>query len=152
MPDIRFCSKCGERIKLKRASDPFFRSFCPRCSSRFKSIRLALFAIPALSGAIGFAIGHYTSAREPFYLLGTPVDLTTSEVPSAAVNNGDHSFVGSDRSGLPDHRALSPGTAEAICGARTKSGKPCQRKVKGGGYCWQHRDKQAAKEKGPGGR
>jgi len=25
------------------------------------------------------------------------------------------------------------------CGARTKSGKACRRKVKGGGYCYQHR-------------
>jgi hypothetical protein len=27
----------------------------------------------------------------------------------------------------------------SICGARTKSGKACRRKVKGGGYCYQHR-------------
>jgi hypothetical protein len=26
-----------------------------------------------------------------------------------------------------------------ICGAPTKSGKPCRRRVKGGGRCWQHR-------------
>jgi hypothetical protein len=103
-----------------------------------------------LSGGIGFAIGHYTSTREPFHFLGTPVELTASDKVPA--NNGDHSFVGTDSSRLPDHRVLSPGTAETICGARTKSGKPCQRKVKGGGYCWQHRDKQPGKEKGAGGR
>nr|AUN37137.1 hypothetical protein [uncultured bacterium] len=28
-----------------------------------------------------------------------------------------------------------------ICGAPTASGRPCQRKVHGGGYCWQHKDK-----------
>ena len=152
MPAIRFCSKCGERIKLKHKSDLLFHSVCPRCSSRLKSIRLALLAIPALSGVIGYAIGHYTSAREPFYLLGTPVEATGSDGPPAAVRNGNHSFVGSDRTGLAGNRALSAGTSEAICGARTKSGKPCQRRVKGGGYCWQHRDKQAAKEKGLDGR
>lgn len=26
----------------------------------------------------------------------------------------------------------------ALCGAKTKSGKPCKRKVKGGGFCYQH--------------
>ncbi|MEW6210375.1 MAG: DUF5763 domain-containing protein, partial [Acidobacteriota bacterium] len=34
----------------------------------------------------------------------------------------------------------APASANAsICGARTRSGKPCQRKVQGGGYCYQHR-------------
>lgn len=27
----------------------------------------------------------------------------------------------------------------SLCGARTKKGSPCQRRVAGGGYCWQHR-------------
>ena len=27
----------------------------------------------------------------------------------------------------------------STCGARTKSGKPCRRKVKGGGFCYQHK-------------
>lgn len=27
----------------------------------------------------------------------------------------------------------------SICGARTKKGTPCQRRVVGGGYCYQHR-------------
>jgi hypothetical protein len=32
----------------------------------------------------------------------------------------------------------------AICGARTKKGTPCQRRVRGGvGRCWQHRGKPA---------
>ncbi|QTE22676.1 DUF5763 domain-containing protein [Polaribacter cellanae] len=27
----------------------------------------------------------------------------------------------------------------SLCGAKTKSGKACKRKVKGGGYCYQHK-------------
>ena len=30
------------------------------------------------------------------------------------------------------------GSGSSICGAPTKDGTPCQRKVSGGGYCWQH--------------
>lgn len=30
-------------------------------------------------------------------------------------------------------------TSSGYCGARTKSGGSCRRKVSGGGYCWQHR-------------
>lgn len=32
----------------------------------------------------------------------------------------------------------SSGTTVNICGAKTKSNKPCQRKVSGGGRCYQH--------------
>ena len=30
-----------------------------------------------------------------------------------------------------------------FCGAQTKKGTPCSRRVKGGGRCWQHKDKEA---------
>ncbi|MFV0389060.1 MAG: hypothetical protein ACK5NT_09920 [Pyrinomonadaceae bacterium] len=30
-----------------------------------------------------------------------------------------------------------------FCGARTKKGKPCSRRVKGGGRCWQHKGQKA---------
>jgi hypothetical protein len=30
-----------------------------------------------------------------------------------------------------------------ICGALTREGRPCQRRVKGGGFCYQHRDASA---------
>jgi hypothetical protein len=46
----------------------------------------------------------------------------------------------------------SRGSMEPICGAPTKSGRPCRRKVKDGGYCWQHRDKSGVKSQHPNGR
>ena len=141
MVPARFCSQCGERIKLRRTSVLPFCSFCPKCLPRVWRFRLMLIAIPALCAAIGFTLGHYTSPREPFYFLGTPVDLSATRVAPAAGNNGDHLSRGSDT-------LIAPGAAETICGARTRSGKPCQRKVKGGGYCWQHRNRQAPNEKG----
>lgn len=30
-----------------------------------------------------------------------------------------------------------------FCGAETKKGTPCSRKVKGGGRCWQHKDRES---------
>lgn len=32
-------------------------------------------------------------------------------------------------------------TSTAVCNAPTKSGGKCTRRVKGGGYCFQHKDK-----------
>lgn len=33
----------------------------------------------------------------------------------------------------------SGGSGSTYCGAPTKDGTPCKRKVSGGGYCWQHK-------------
>lgn len=134
----KFCSECGERLKFKRAGILRLRSFCPRCPARLRRNRLMLVAIPALCAAIGFAIGHYTSTREPFYFIGTPVDLSANSVAQPAAN----------RTQVLGQPVGSSSVADAICGARTRSGKACQRKVKGGGYCWQHRDKQAEPKRG----
>lgn len=146
MAAARFCSECGERLKVKHAAIPLFRSFCPRCSTRFRRTRLILIAVPLLCAVIGFALGHYTSAREPFYFIGTPVDLTANRVAPSADNNSDHSSRGNATLTRPEQLVISSSAADTICGARTKSGKPCRRKVKGGGYCWQHRDKNGPKK------
>lgn len=139
MTAARFCSECGERLKVKRPGIPALSSFCPRCSARFRRFRPILIAVPVFCAAIGFALGHYTSARAPFYFIGTPVNVTA--------NSGAPPDTTSDRSSrgstTPPEQLLNlPGAADSVCGARTKSGKPCRRKVKGGGYCWQHRDQK----------
>jgi len=97
-----------------------------------------LIAVPLVCAAIGFSIGHYTTAREPFYLIGTPVDLSTNSVPASSVGNGDPL--------RQPERILTPSDAGSVCGAQTKSGKPCRRKVKGGGHCWQHRAASAPRK------
>jgi len=140
MASARFCSECGERIKIRHSRIPSFRCFCRPCSPRFRRFRLMLIAIPVLCVLVGFAIGHYTVAREPFYLMGTPVDLTTNRVAPSGDNNGNHSFGGKATTTLPEQLLISPSATDGICGARTKSGKPCRRRVNDGGYCWQHRD------------
>ena len=152
MVAARFCSECGERLRVKRPGTLPFRSFCPRCSPHFRRIRLMLIAVPFLCAAIGFAIGHYTSAHEPFSFIGTPVDLSANPVARSADATNHLSSQGNETPSHPEQLAISSSAAEAICGARTKSGKPCQRKVKGGGYCWQHRDRQAPKKEGSAGK
>jgi hypothetical protein len=139
MAAARFCSECGARLKVKRTSNLPFRSFCPECSPRVNRIRLLLLALPILCVAIGFAIGSYTTTREPFYFIGTPIDTGVNRVRSSSDNNGNPSSGGNATLRPPEQRAISPGAVGSFCGAQTRSGKPCRRKVKGGGYCWQHR-------------
>ena len=89
----RFCPSCGERLKKKAGSLPF-PSVCTRCSTRTTPARMKPIAVAAICIAIGFVLGHYTSPREPFYYIGTPLELgatdigtstTDSKVPAATV-------------------------------------------------------------------
>jgi len=139
MPAVRFCSQCGEQLRSNRTAFLPLRAFCRNCTPRFRTARLILLAAAAACTVIGFAIGHLTTTRERFLYIGTPVE--SSRMKSSPDKYGDHSTRSSDSVTQREQLVISSSAAEGICGARTKSGKPCQRKVKGGGYCWQHRDK-----------
>lgn len=141
MAAARFCSECGEQLRAKRLGSLPFRSFCSRCSPRFRRARLMLIAAPALCAAIGFAIGHSTTAREPFYYIGTPVESSATRPAPSTDHPAAHSSAATEALTQHERLVISSSAADAICGARTKSGKPCKRKVKGGGHCWQHRSK-----------
>lgn len=130
MRSPRFCSECGEKLLARPNRALRARAFCKECAppvwrSRFVSAAALLLLI-----VISFAAGRYTGSREPFYFIGTPVELAPA----------------SDR--LAENNSLRPvgepaEATTALCGAPTKSGAPCRRRVRGGGYCFQHRDKPA---------
>jgi hypothetical protein len=145
----RFCSECGERLMLKRLGSLPFRAYCYRCLPRFRPARLMLIVALASCAAIGFTIGHFTAAREPFYYLGTPIDPSSVRINPSSDDKPTHSSRSSEGVTHSEHLVISPSAAGAICGARTKSGRPCQRKVKGGGYCWQHRSKPGTDQVAP---
>ncbi|MCA1555976.1 MAG: hypothetical protein LC747_04720, partial [Acidobacteria bacterium] len=70
-----------------------------------------------------------------------------SQIPTAgrdsrpATNNLTATAYGADGTAL--ERPTDPAEVVSICGARTKKGTPCSRRVRGTGRCWQHRGKPA---------
>lgn len=144
MRAAKFCSNCGEQLKAERANALPFRSYCACCAPRFRAMRLTLVAAFALCLTIGYAIGHYNAPRQSFYLIGTPIDPVKKgdeQSGATAQANANNSLAQGDK-----QPAASADRAAQMCGALTKSGKPCRRKVAGGGYCWQHRDKYGPKK------
>ena len=140
MAAFGFCSACGARLKIVRRSRvPPFRSLCAYCSQRVPGARWILIGVPLLCASIGFGIGYYTRATEPFYFIGTPVEMTVDRFASGAHHSSDQSSLVHPTLNRPEHPAISTSAVDEVCGAQTKSGKPCRRKVKGGGHCWQHR-------------
>jgi hypothetical protein len=142
----RFCSECGERLKTKRLASVPFRSFCVQCSPRFKRVRWMLIGAGVLCAIIGFAAGRYTNhPGETFHFIGTPLDVNTGGVVSAPAQKAAASSSDGESPTRAERLVIPQSSASPVCGARTRSGKSCQRRVKGGGYCWQHREKSEKK-------
>ena len=147
MPGAKFCSACGTSLPTDHANSLFARATCAHCRPRFRLARLMLIASFALCGAFGYVVGRNATPRQPFPLLGTPIDPQASA--SASSTASQPLEANKPMADSAPQAASASSTVTTICGAPTKSGKPCQRKVVGGGYCYQHRDKYGAKQKAP---
>ena len=136
-----FCSECGERLKTKRARLLFPRARCYQCDRGLRrSSSILLSGMLVLSLSAGFVVGRYTRKPEPFYIIGTPIQPRSSS-PVSSADGGSQEDVHPE--GQVERR--SGAQVDSICGAPTRSGKPCQRRVRGGGFCWQHRKKSVSR-------
>ena len=116
-----FCSQCGEKIVRLRWRFWTSRRFCDKCAPRFtrpQLLRRALAAIALL--LFGVLLGRGVR-HEPRPL------VIERQVSTPAAQNS---------SGLPPPASVDD---VYICGARTKKGAPCSRRVHGPVRCWQHK-------------
>jgi len=82
-----------------------------------------LFGAALLGG--GYMVGRWSAAEPPPLIIERASSQAVADAPSA--------------------RAVQPVENERvyICGARTKKGTPCQRRVRSLERCWQHRGRPA---------
>jgi hypothetical protein len=87
---------------------------------------------------LGFELARLTTPRDHVFLIGTPIE----RAGNGLVGGGISSTLDASK-GLTTRNEdpFGLGKKGGICGAPTRSGRPCSRRVKGGGFCWQHRDK-----------
>ncbi len=152
-----FCAECGERVARERWRPWTSRRFCSACDVRFRRRRIvAPFALTVALVGAGFMAGRAVSPAAPPLVVARG-ELALSPLPKdvAAVRKTDGTTTaaaGADGSrtsptpapaygpdGTENERPTDPGEIISICGARTKKGTPCSRRVRGTGRCWQHR-------------
>lgn len=149
-----FCCECGERVVRARWRVWTSRRFCRECRTRFRraGVMRALVLVCVLGGS-GFMLGRLARPAAPPLVLERGAAAVLAPVPAPEASRA--AAGGREGAGMkpgpaygPDgsanERPTEPDEVVYICGARTKKGAPCQRRVRGPGRCWQHRGKPAA--------
>ena len=157
-----FCAHCGEKIERAEWNIWTSRRFCQVCESEFKGqdlIPRAIVGVGVLALVLGF--GSYLKSgppetqafRQPRKFVEQTVPVGQTPPASRAGSSAEN--VNSTLPRQPEQRNVSSVTnaagaaplskpkvesAEPIyyCGAATKKGTPCSRRVKGNVRCFQH--------------
>jgi hypothetical protein len=146
-----FCAECGERIVRLRWRVWTSRRFCAACDGRFRKGRVLwpIILCVALTG-LGFFAGRAMRHAPPPLVIerGAPNSPPLpAQTPAAGrqiganAENANARVYGAD--GTERERPTEAAELVSICGARTKKGTPCSRRVRGTGRCWQHRGRAA---------
>ncbi len=116
-----FCSECGEKIVRLRWRVWTSRRFCEKCAAHLRRTHWLQRACAVLG----------------LVLFGMFIGRGWRREPQALVIQRTVTTTGPNSSSSPQPVT----TADTyICGAKTKKGTPCSRRVHGPVRCWQHRD------------
>jgi hypothetical protein len=152
-----FCCHCGEKIIRETWTPLTSRRFCDFCAVEQKQhdlIHRALAIVVTLIGVAGlmayFGSGSGRSgkdataaAQEPKRAIsetaaGPPANAKAAD-PGIPVNtNASTTTATEPKTGQRTAQAGSSTESVYYCGAITKKGTPCTRRVKTPGRCWQH--------------
>ena len=137
-----FCCECGEPVLRPRVHMWASRRFCRACSPRFRraGLKRALL-LASLLFLPGFLLGRLLRPPPPPLLLERGAQPVVAPLIPAPAQASTQPAYGPD--GTAGERPTETEEVVYICGARTKKGTPCQRRVRGPGRCWQHRGKPA---------
>ena len=132
-----FCSECGAKVLRLHWHFWTSRRFCNDCARHLRRARLgpAVLLMLTLFGT-GFIVGRARRPAAPPLVIERRSDSPLSDgaptLQTGTSRPGD--------SGVTS-RASRDLTTEDVytCGARTKKGTPCSRRVHGPVRCWQHK-------------
>jgi len=136
-----FCAECGTKVLHLRWHLWTSRRFCNDCARRLRKARMTR---PLLAG-LALIISGYVAGRSR---RPSPPPLTIERRADAPLSDPGNPR----RSTLPAAAQFGPGSSENnnslsrtaeedvyLCGARTKKGTPCSRRVHAPVRCWQHK-------------
>jgi hypothetical protein len=135
-----FCSECGTKLLRLRWHLWTSRRFCDNCARRLRKVRLkqTLLAALALISA-GYVAGRARRPAPPPLTIERRADSPLSDKEPTGTSTPKR--LSESGESQPEATSASPAVEEVVylCGARTKKGTPCSRRVHGPVRCWQHK-------------
>ena len=152
-----FCCNCGEKIVREEWKLWTSRRFCALCATEYQGFDL-LPKITVGAGMIAVVFGVASSLRQPQTsafespslvqkpkpnlkpptLYSANSRSTASSNSASAENVKPSDNVQTQQSEQPQREKRTSDETVYFCGAITKKGTPCTRRVKTKGFCWQH--------------
>lgn len=128
-----FCAECGAQVVRLHWRVWTSRRFCDHCAPGFLRSAAAQLAVATLMVFfVGLVIGRAVRPAIPPLMIQRSSSASSAEVAAKA----------GSRDGV-NVTASSSGEEVYLCGARTKKGTPCSRRVHGPVRCWQHKGRPA---------
>jgi hypothetical protein len=152
-----FCCNCGEKVVRDEWRLWTSRRFCALCATEHQGIDL-LPKVVVAAGLLAVVFGVATSLRSPQTsafesptLVQKPkpnlkpptlnpqsIDSTRSTEADPALISNSSVKNDTQQSEQPQREKRTSDESVFYCGAITKKGTPCTRRVKTKGFCWQH--------------
>lgn len=145
-----FCAECGGRIARAHWHLWTSRRFCPECAPRLRTTRLSLpvFASIAIF-SLGLVAGSRVRPAAPPLIIEqrqptvSPAQTAQAQPPPTNTKTGSAPAPETSIDGTATTPPADATETASICGAMTKKGAACQRRVRGTGRCYQHKGQPA---------
>ena len=137
-----FCSECGTKLLRLRWHLWTSRRFCNDCARGLRKARIgpALFTVITLLSA-GYLAGRSRQPAPPPLIIERRSDSPLNDTENLTQFNPRPNITEIAVS-TTEAKVSSPTAARGdvyLCGARTKKGTPCSRRVQNPVRCWQHK-------------
>jgi len=143
-----FCCECGAKLLRLHWHAWTSRRFCDDCSKRLLTRRLTIPLAAAVAlVSVGMIIGRTRRPAPPPLIIERSANSPLYHAPdNNATNEKTDTSVEAESTNLPGPQNSPVTTDEEavyLCGARTKKGTPCSRRVHSPVRCWQHKGSRA---------
>ena len=127
-----FCAQCGQKVLRLKTRFWTSRRFCDGCARVLRKERFMPWVLTVvLLTSVGYIAGRSrTPAPPPLTIIRRADSPLTSPEDPGPIKPG---AVEAQSSTLSDDEVVY------LCGAQTKKGTPCSRRVHGPVRCWQHK-------------
>ena len=133
-----FCANCGVRLSRKSWRAWLAGARCGDCTSRLGALPTNPLILIGVIAIAAFAFGKYLRPDAPPLIIHRTANSPLSDLP---VNSDAHlNGIARDANSNNAQASLSSDEPVYICGARTRKGTPCRRRVHAAGErCYQHK-------------